>query len=251
MNKSKCGVIYCASGKKFLREANISARSVKENLEGIKTAIFTDGMYKNLLDENLFDYVIFREKQASPKMGKITCLAESPFEKTLFLDTDTEVLEPVWELFELLDKFDLALTHAPFRASTLSIANGLESFPECNSGVFTYKKSSAVLNFFNEWSNIYKEYYDKNITKKDQPSLRKALYSSSIRFYIIPPEYNLRTIFPYFAGNMKVKILHGRGKSLLRAKKNINNKITLRSGNFNRGYLVYKISELLEKYIYK
>jgi len=113
------------------------------------------------------------------------------------------------------------------------------------------KKSSAVLNFFNEWSNIYKEYYDKNITIKDQPSLRKALYNTSIRFYILPPEYNLRTTHPYFSGNMKVKILHGRGKSLLRAKNNINNKITLRSGNFNTRYLVYKISELLEKYIYK
>ena len=122
MDKSNCGVIYYATGKNFLREANNSARSVKEKLEGIKTAIFTDGMYKSLLDENLFDYVIFREKQVSPKLGRITCLAESPFEKTLFLDTDTEVLEPVWELFEILEKFDLALTHAPFRASTLSIA---------------------------------------------------------------------------------------------------------------------------------
>jgi len=249
MDRSICGVIYYASGKGYLREANNSARSVKEKHEGIKTAIFTDGMYKNLLDESLFDYVIFREKQASTKLERISCLAESPFEKTLFLDTDTEVIEPVWELFDLLDKFDLALTHAPHRAFSFPDNLELECFPECNSGLLLYTKNREVLDFFYEWTELFKTDLDRNITK-DQPSLRKALYSSNIRFYILPPEYNLRTVHPYFAGNMKVKILHGRGKSVLRAKRNINYRKTIRIGNFNN-YLIYKISEFLEKYIYK
>jgi len=120
-----------------LREANISASFVKENLEGINTAIFTDGLERSLIDEKLFNHVVVLKKPGFSKLYKITCLSESPFENTLYLDTDTLVVEPVWELFEILEKFDLALTHAPFRASTLSIANGLESFPECNSGVFT------------------------------------------------------------------------------------------------------------------
>ena len=34
---------------------------------------------------------------------------QSPYEYTLFLDSDTEIRQPIYDLFEFLDESDLAL----------------------------------------------------------------------------------------------------------------------------------------------
>lgn len=247
MQKNDRGIIYFVSGEDYIKEANNSAKSVKSMLPDIPIAIFTDGKGKDFIDDKLFDKIITSTSGTGHKTARIESLLNSPFDKTLFLDSDTELLEPVNELFELLDNFDLAAAHAPKRSGRLMDNPGLECFPECNTGVLLYRKSEKISEFFNSWINIYNEFRVENISSQDQPSFRKALYSSTIRFYILPPEYNLRTIYPYFAGDMKVKIIHGRGRSFQRARESINDKIKLRTGNFNRGYIGNLVSELVNK----
>ena len=129
MDKSKCGVIYYASGEDYIKEANKSAKSVRSKLKDIPIVIFTDGNGQEYLDEKLFDEIILSKSGAGYKIEKIECMLHSPFEKTLFLDSDTELLEPVFELFELLDKFDLAAAHAPVRFGGLKKKIGLDCFP--------------------------------------------------------------------------------------------------------------------------
>ena len=70
-----------------------------------------------------------------------------------------------------------------------------------------------------DWFELYEDQIKQHgIKSPDQPPLRAALYRSGLRSTILPPEYNLRLIFPSFAGAMPVKILHGRGAPLLLAK---------------------------------
>ena len=52
-------------------------------------------------------------------LDKIIALSRTPFEKTLFLDTDTFVIEPLDEIFELLERFDMAAA----RAGTIPLSN--------------------------------------------------------------------------------------------------------------------------------
>jgi len=248
MDRSNCGIIYFASGKDHIKGANVSAKSVRSKLTGIPIAIFTDGNGKEFLDENLFDKIITSTSGSGHKVERIESLVNSPFEKTLFLDTDTEMLEPVDELFKLLDNFDLAVAHAPKRLGKLQASIGLECFPECNTGVLLFKKNEKTSDFFFSWIKTYNEFRDEGITINDQPSFRKALYDSFVRFYILPPEYNLRTVFPYFAGTMPVKIIHGKGISMERAKRNINKSHKVRSGKLNNGFWINKIYELIYRY---
>jgi hypothetical protein len=41
-----------------------------------------------------------------------------------------------------------------------------------------------------------------------------ALYHSSLRLLILPPEYNLRTILPGAIGRGPVRVIHGRQKDM-------------------------------------
>ena len=111
-----------------------------------------------------------------------------------------------------------------------------------------FNKNEKTSEFIQDWINIYKEFKEQNLTRKDQPSFRKALYNSTLRFYILPPEYNLRTFFAYFAGSMPVKIIHGRGIPMERAKRNINKNLNPRAGNLNYSYFLNKIYELIYRY---
>jgi hypothetical protein len=233
MNKN-FGIIYIATGPEFIEEAAQSAASVRTTMPGVQTAIFLDPQSRP--PSGLFDHVTILENPSFSFLDKIEPLAKTPFEKTLFLDTDTLVIEPVYELALLLDRFDLAYCHGPWRNSGYGIPECPEAFPEPNTGVLLYRRSDEVFSVFRAWVDIYKGQLSK-IPRPihDQPALRKAVYESGLNFTILPPEYNFRTVYPYFAGgNLKVKILHGRGNSLKKASLSINKKpTTIRIGNYN------------------
>ena len=46
-------------------------------------------------------------------------MAETRFERTLFLDADTRVMAPLGDLFDVLKRFDCAMAHDVRRASDL------------------------------------------------------------------------------------------------------------------------------------
>jgi hypothetical protein len=152
------------------------------------------------------------------KAHKIDCMADAPFERTLFLDTDTRVLDRIDELFELLDAFDLGVAHAPNR---LYFGDGEypgerdypsdlpESFPELNTGVMVYKRtSSSVQSLFRAWRDQYEAMKEVGATR-DQISFREVLYDSDVRMTVLPPEYNCRSEFPVYLEGA-VKIDHAR-----------------------------------------
>jgi hypothetical protein len=218
--QSDFGLLYIATGEKYIREAIDSALSVRQIMPRCPIAIFTDND-KNI-PSGLFDYTKILKNPTYSYFDKIDPLIESPFEKTLFLDTDTRLIAPIHDLITLLETFDIAHAHAPMR-NTSSAPFDLEGVPDAftepNSGVILYKKNEKTVELFRNWSSYYKSQLDqKKKPIPDQPALRLALYKSDARIYVLPPEYNLRTIFPYFVGaNAQVKILHGRGETLRKA----------------------------------
>ena len=109
------GVVYVATGEKFVAEALISVRSVKKQMPEIPITLFTDlqGLVGNPPEG--VDSVCYLTQVTNSCRDKIYPLTDSPYEKTLFLDTDTYVCKPVYDLFTMLDRFDIALAQAPDR----------------------------------------------------------------------------------------------------------------------------------------
>lgn len=91
----------------------------------------------------------------SPFKAKIQVLLNSPYEETLFLDTDTRIRKPLTPLWDVLRTSDLALAHAPDIARDEHgrplYLNNHERASEFNTGVILFRKTPEVMALFETW----------------------------------------------------------------------------------------------------
>lgn len=200
----KRGFLYIATGRRFLDEAYASAKRVRALMPDFPLAVASDFQPEG----DLFAHWLPVENPRGTFADKIPPLASSPFEETVFLDTDTYLCTAVPELFDLLGRCDLAMAHAPMRHTAKVPVP--DSFPEFNSGVMGYRLNERVRGLFERWQHIYEERLAATGQPDDQPALRQALWESEVQLGVLPPEYNFRFVLPTFAGRGPVRILHGR-----------------------------------------
>jgi hypothetical protein len=205
------GVIYIATGHPMYGDlAVVSATSLKRVMPEMSVTVMTN------LERQWphIDNVIPITSSGNGFRDKILGMRDSPYTYTLFIDTDTYVCGDFSDIFTILDRFDIAAVHDPFRRHAgwtrryaKSVVDVPFAFPELNTGVILYKKSQQMNNLFTEWLNLYDDQLagDKFT---DQPFFRVALYRSSLRVATLPHEYNCQfraTGYVYDS----VKILHG------------------------------------------
>ena len=187
------GVIYIVFGKEYVKEALFSAQSVKKFSPGLPIVFFTD--IEEVLNSPFVDHASIIDPKH--QRAKVDFIGHSPFEKTIYLDSDTCVVRDISDMFDLLDKFDIGGIHdfARKREKYSKIIPEYGSIPysfsEINGGVFVYKRNQRTCDFFNLWSDKFYENYEKT-NGWDQVSLRIALWQSDVSLYVLPLEYNVR-----------------------------------------------------------
>jgi hypothetical protein len=239
------GVVYVALGERYVAEALVSAASLKRSMPGLPVTLYSDVAVASPH--------VDRVVNAGPNpsfpgcAAKIPHIAASPYDQTLFLDSDTYVCGDLAPLFALLDAFDLAAAHAPTRA-VYEVEGVPDSFPEFNTGVLLFRRSAAVQSAFSSWADLFSRYLERlrrdevrwlrpvenrSHLLNDQGVFREALYRSSVRIATLPPEYNCRFSAPGFIDG-PVSILHGRGPDLSSVAAAIN-AVVVRRGYEERG----------------
>jgi hypothetical protein len=219
------GIIYVATGNTYLAECTISAGSAKKVMPDIPITLWTDSDMG--MDQNNFDFIHKIRHPEYSFFDKIAPLIQTEYKKTLFVDTDTYFIKSVYEISTLLERFELAYAHAPWRVPPWE-GHFLDEipicFPEPNTGVIAYRKNDSVMQLISDWEQIYAQLLEgKHPPRHDQSAFRTAIYFSQIRSVVLPPEYNIRTNFPVFkGGGCPAKILHGREPSLSHAIDQIN-----------------------------
>jgi hypothetical protein len=185
-------------------------------MPGLPVTLFTDQDFAANSDAaGLFDDVARVQLSGPPLREKLRLFNCSPYQQTLFLDTDTYLLADVSELFDLLDNFDLAATHDhSYQDWFPAEANVPRSFRELNTGVLVYRKSAQTGRFLEDCL----VWYDRLASlpgprfrgeMPNQPAFRAAVFHSALRVAALPAEYNCR--FPYFGhASGDIKLLHGR-----------------------------------------
>ena len=186
----KRGVFYIAFGKNFIKEVILSAESVKQNCGDIHITLFSD---KEVESEFIDDCKVIDVQHIRPKVDYIS---ESPYEQTIFLDSDTIVDHDITEMFDLLDKYEFAICHdlARKRENVSKLIPEYNEVPyafsEVNPGVMVFSKTDNVMNFFENWKKLFYKYISS--WPYEQPTFRTALWQSDVNFYIMPPEFNVR-----------------------------------------------------------
>lgn len=200
------GVIYIGTGDQYVNEAIKSARSVQEHMPDIGVAIATHMDPQH----DIFDEVIEIDHLHDDCGESVIRPNMMPFEKMLYLDTDTRICEPIPEVFEVLDHYDIAAAHAPNRTP---VPGTPDIFTEYNTGVVAYSRSDDTRQFLHNWREEYDKQRKEDGIKADQPAFAKAAYNSNVKFYTLQPEYNIRTHVWGFA-LYGPKIVHGRHEDM-------------------------------------
>jgi len=252
------GVIYVATGSKYVNEALNSASSLKEKMPKLDITIFSD---ENVKAKCINECVIIKSSN-NGYLDKIVGMSKSPYESTLFLDSDTYICDDFSELFTLLKKYDIGAAEAELRAGSnllgetynyqeIKDIDGRFIFPMYNSGVILYKKSPQVSQFFSDWLTLAdKQMQEKRITYGDQPAFQITLHKSNLREVVLTPEYNCRFIFPVCVSGI-VKILHGRHSDIVTVAKEINSDINTRIFHPRWGLISDKKLQLITKVLAK
>lgn len=220
------GVIYYATGTRYLQEAARSAASVKQFHPDLPIALFTDHPPAS----KLFDTVITVPSGLHPLVHQLACMAQSPYDVTLSLDTDTYVCAPLGNLFDTMERFDMASTFVPKRHRTRDIelmAPVMRPLPESmvqqSPGFLLYKKTAVVTAMLADWLYLYERDMARARAAvqtdivyqgiSQQLSMLEALYYSAVRWLTLPNEYNCVFMLPGYLGE-PVRVLHGRHPNL-------------------------------------
>jgi hypothetical protein len=183
--EAECGVIFAATGIGYRRLAERAAATVRQHCPGLPVDLYTD-----IPDSSdVFDRV---EALADPwHRVRIDAMAMSRFRRTLMLDADLLVLADIRDVFELLDRFEIALAHDPNRNKPMAVefwrTPVSAAFPQYNGGVVAYRGSERVRAFLRHWSRVVRD----EKMRRDQPALRELLWESDLRIATLPEEYNL------------------------------------------------------------
>lgn len=201
------GVVYVASGEKYRAEAVTAATSFREHNPDVRMCLIADAPPP---PGGLFDDFISLDHPTFSFADKLA-MGQSPYDRTLYLDTDTLVLSDIRDLFSLLDHHDLAAKHEAYPGLDYNSRGVPNCFPEFNLGMIAFKRSPNTEAFFAEWKRLYAELRaESKRFVTDQPSFRIALYSSLARHCTIPTEYHLQADF---GGSVywQVKVIHSHG----------------------------------------
>lgn len=179
------GVLFAATGEDYVALAERAARSVKAACPGLEVDLFTD----RPVDMPVFDRVEILDDPW--RRARIDAMMQTRFDRTLHLDADLFVVADIRDVFEVLDRFDMAMAHDPSRngetCQTFWRKPLPNAFPQFNGGVIAYRRSPEVIEFLKSWSRTVRE----NDLKRDQPVLRELIWDSDLRVATLPREYNL------------------------------------------------------------
>ena len=201
------GYVYCAHGEKAVADCRISMATLLKRQPAGRVAVFTD------TPEAFADFPKVEPKFLPPKFRQIRfdkfyTLCHAPFRKSLYIDSDTIIVNHMDCLSEALDRFEILATPDLFGAPHTDVPKYI---PQINGGFLGFDKTrSGAVDFIEQWLHFYNENYQQN--HRDQETLHKSFVEISARFHILPQEFNFMLVTPAVAKRQRhsVFMFHSR-----------------------------------------
>ena len=207
---SEFTIVYSAFGRRFIREAAISAWSAKRSMPGTAIHLVTNEpiacpYFDRVVVLGLGNAGTFEDQRG--KSSKATAILECPSNTCLFLDADTYVTDSIADVFESSVPFDIAGCHDTwqfpsiyqFKSRDKQPPVHLQGNPYINTGVLFFRKSEKTVRFLKTWAAACD--YEPN----DQLAFANVLYQSDIHFHALPSVFNARAAEPvHLSGTLKI-----------------------------------------------
>jgi len=197
------GVFYIAFGERYRAECVASMCSLRRYHPGLPVCVVTESPWDL---EPTPEVVLIREPIRSLR-AKPTYMTCAPFTQTLYLDTDTRIVRPIQQIFELLTYFDIGISFRPqfLRCDPYFL-------PWCNSGVIVYQNNDRVQQTFRLWLELYAATEDGRIGRvHDDRFLPLAIARGSARVIHLAAPLNFFLNEPQCTAS-PVRIIHSRNE---------------------------------------
>jgi len=207
------GILYSCSGEAYIAEAVRSARSSLRH-NPLPHLLFASADVETAPGLSIARF----EPSANPYVDKIANIRRSPFERTLYLDTDTFVIDEIAHVLALLDRFDVAVAYTAEGRGPVD-PEVPPAFYEFNTGVLAWRAGERVAAFMRSWEETYIAWLQGDPFpvagkgsrggRADQLAFRRCAWEHDIRLFVLAPEYNFRLGYPATVG-ARVRVIHGR-----------------------------------------
>ena len=178
------GYFFIATGKRCQNEIRVTVPQIKK-FTSLPVCIASD-----LKPEVDFDVFIPIKSPHYSYFDKVKAIMLSPFSKTIFLDSDLTFFRSPDEIFDGLEGVDFMASFEVGMGFNEHSQKAMipNSFPELSSGMLAFNNNAKVQDLFHHWEREYLFLFEKFGIKADQPSLRRALFKSKVKFCVLPPE---------------------------------------------------------------
>ena len=214
----KFGCIFVAFGRPYLIQALNSVQSLRKVSPSVPVCVLTNSLLEPPSafadwDRNNDIWIYVEASDNQNRLFKTDLLRYTPFEKTLYLDCDTEVLQDVTSMFGFLCHWDIAFRlkeegYSPQkekgRQTVLNGKAAIFELPHWNSGVFLFKANPRVEEFFALWN----KHFRAGKIQYDQVALVEAIFRSSCRILSLDARWNAGKSWGAERPNQKQYILH-------------------------------------------
>jgi len=148
------GFLYVASqSAAFYKSAVNSAISLRDNYPEANITLFTHADFVQESDRKFFDKI----ETGIPihKRAKMYGMARTPYEKTFYLDADTEIRsENIKKVFDILGNNDIMFTRIISKVSKDRLIDSNNNL-EYHGGVVLYNSKKLTLQLMQDWYETY------------------------------------------------------------------------------------------------
>jgi Nucleotide-diphospho-sugar transferase len=213
MADNRQGIVYSGTGEFYVAEALRSARSSLRHNQ-VPHVLFSDGETSGADGLTVTRF----EPSGNPYVDKIANMRRSPFERTIYLDSDTYVVDEIVHVLALLDNYDLAVAFAPAYRG-LDDPGVPKAFHEFNTGVLAWRANERTTTFMESWQRTYEAWLSEDelfpgarkasrSRRADQPAFRRCAWEHGLSVFVLSPEYNFRLGYPATVID-RVRVIHG------------------------------------------
>lgn len=150
------GFVYVASlSEAYYKAAVRSAISLRDYYPHANITLFTHKTFFNEGDRKFFNNIELNIPVNY--RAKMWCMAKTPYKKTLYLDSDTEIRsEKISQVFDILGKNDMMFTKiVPHVSKTTKIDDSNDL--QYHGGVILYNNKKLTIDFIDQWYKLYQE----------------------------------------------------------------------------------------------
>jgi lipopolysaccharide biosynthesis glycosyltransferase len=220
------GVLLFNKGEKCIVRAIVALYTLREHWDG-EVTFFLEDPYPKEFDQvcKYFNVnVVHCDTNNNVKVlvRKTELFVNSPYDRTLWIDSDTIVVGKIKEMFDYLDDCDIAIPHfAGWTSSGGTIAGRIKKYigiceqkyidealkdhPAINTGVVAYRKN---LPFMKDWISLAQK-GDGKMFIPDEVAFQ-VLYPSYSGVKIVPKKFNVSVRFGEDVEDKRIIHYHGQ-----------------------------------------